>query len=660
MKTPFLVLLICTVFGLPAVFAQDFDFGKPNGDDLNLKNTPIDSNANAIVIKEFGTASIQIDDNDGHSYVDYRYHVKIKILNKQGFNQSNIEVPLWVYNNDKEDEMTELTAATFNFINGQYVRTDLDKKQVFTDNRSKYLKIKKFTLPNIKEGSIIEFTYRINRRNIFNFVTWAYQSGIPKLYSEFVGFIPAIYNFNASIRGYLKLSSQKGDVSKDCLRIQGQNIDCSRMTYIMKDIPPFIEESYMTAAANFKSAIYFELSDVQHLNGYKNNITKTWKDVDYELTSDKSFGGQMKRKDVFKDLLPAVLKNTSDDLSKAKAIYAYVKKSIVWNGYRGKYSENTIKKALDTHSGNIGDINLALVAALSAANLDAEAVMLSTRENGIVNNLYPVISDFDYVVAKVNIDGQSYLLDASDPLLPFGLLPMHCINDRGRVVNLKKESYWYDLKASQKDISRYTFDGALGEDGKIKGKLITYSNGYSALNKRNKILKSSSVDQYVEKLDEQMPEISILKHKISNLDSLDLPLIEDYDIEMKVFDRMNAQQFYFNPFFIDHTTKNPFNLSERNYPVDLAAANEKRVNILLRLPAGYTLNDQPKDLNIALPDGGGKYLSQISFMNDTINFSQVFQLNKAIYTPEEYLSLKEFFSRIIQQQKTDLILKKAK
>ncbi|RZK18649.1 MAG: transglutaminase domain-containing protein [Pedobacter sp.] len=134
----------------------------------------------------------------------------------------------------------------------------------------------------------------------------------------------------------------------------------------------------------------------------------------------------MKRKDVYKDLIPLITKDATDDLSKAKAIYNYIKKQVKWDNYYGIYSADNIKKSLDNRSGNTADINLNLIAALSAANLDAEAIILSTRENGTINKLYPVISDFNYVVAKVNIGEKSYLLDATEPLLPFGLLPLRC------------------------------------------------------------------------------------------------------------------------------------------------------------------------------------------------------------------------------------------
>ncbi|MEJ2900976.1 DUF3857 domain-containing protein [Pedobacter panaciterrae] len=655
----FSIALLLSFFSISHSYAQDFEYARITGSDIELKNTQLDSNANAMVIREFGTTAVQLDNATGKTYIDFEYHVRIKIFNKEGFNHGNIVIPLRIYRDD-EDEIKELKATTINIVNGQLVKTELDKKQVFNEKKNKYVSLTKFTMPNLMDGSIIEYSYRLHSPYIFNFKTWEFQSDIPKLHSEYIANIPAIYNYNVSLRGAQKLTKQNAEIKKECLMIAGNKIDCSKMTYIMKDVPALIEEDYMTAPSNFRSAIYYELSDYVMLNGGKKSITKTWKDVDYELNSDKSFGTQMKRKDVFKELMPQILGKASDDLSKAKAIYNYIRKNIKMNGFIGIYSENNIKTALEKHSGNTGDINLALIAALSAADLDAEAVILSTRANGVVNNLYPVISDFNYVVAKVNIGDKSYLLDATEPLLPFGLLPLHCINGNGRVINLKKPSYWYDLKASQKESTKYVLNAELTADGKLKGKLTTYSLGYAALKKRQRIVAANSVDEYVEKLDEQMPGISILKHSIENVDSLDNTLVEDYEIEMKVFDNLNADQSYFNPFFINRITKNPFNLNERTYPVDMGAASEERITMIIKLPANISVIDKPKDMSMALTENGGKYLASTSMQDDSFVFNEMLQFNKPIYESEDYLSLKEFYSRIIQSQKTDIVFKKTK
>lgn len=648
-----LSITLCSIH----LFAQDFEYGKFTGEDLNLKNTVLDSNANAIVIREFGTSAMRLDEGMQQMVIDFDYHIKIKIFNKNGFNTGNIIIPRRIYK-DNEDQIRDLQASTFAFIDGKVVRTELDKKNVFTEKKNKYTVLTKFTLPNLTEGCVIEYRYRLTIPSIFNFKNWDFQSDIPKLHSEYIANIPALYNYNALLRGSRKLTSNNGEINKKCMRVQGNEIDCSKLTYIMKDIPAFVEEDYMTSPDNFRSAIYYELSDYHILNGGKKSVTKTWKDVDHELTSDKSFGAQMKRKDLFKDVMPEILKNTTGELSKAKAVFDYIKKSIKRNGFIGIFSETNIKTALETRVGNTADINLALIAALSAANLDTEALILSTRSNGAVNTLYPVITDFNYVVAKVNIGGESHTLDATEPLIPFGLLPLHCMNGQGRVISLTKPSYWYDIKASQKEVIRHSFSAELTKEGVIKGQMTTYSMGYAALKKRMKIKAANSIEEYVEKLDEQMPRISINKHNITFIDSLDNPLIEVYDIEMKGYDDINKDQLYFNPFFINRTDKNPFNLNERTYPVDFGCTNEERINIFIKLPGNYQITDKPNDIIISLEDNGGKYISKNSIEGDTFTSQQLFQLNKPVYASDEYLSLKEFFSRMIQLQKTDVVFKK--
>jgi transglutaminase-like putative cysteine protease len=638
--------------------AQNFTFGSITYDDYEFDRKKLDSNANAIVLKEFGTASIQRDDITGSLELIFEHHVKIKIYNKEGFKEANIVIPTYK-DESREETISELKASTFNYVDNNFVETVMDKKAIFTENRSKYTRLTKFTLPSLKEGAIVEYSYKLRSPNLFNFRTWEFQSNIPKVISEYLVYIPGIYNYNVSLRGFQKLTDQKVELSKECLRLSGVPIDCSKINYVMKNIPAFIEEDNMTAPSNFKSAIYFELSDVQNLNGSKTSYTKTWRDIDYELSSYKTLGDQMKRKDVFKGLIPEITKGSSTDLDKAKSVYDYIKKQIKWNNYYGKYAEDNIKKALENRSGNVADVNLSLIAALSAAGLDAEAVILSTRDNGTVNKLYPVMSDFNYLIAKVNIADKSYLLDATEPLLPFGLLPLRCINDQGRVINLKKPSYWIDLTASQRTTTTYIMEGKMTTDGKIIGTLTTYTMGYAAYGKRKEILRYNSPDEYVEKLDERLTRMKILDHQILDLDSVENCLIEKYEVEFTINDGSNKDQFYFSPFFINTISKNPFNLNERTYPVDLGAASDERITVNIILPEKYQLLEKPKDMAIALPNAGGKYLLQTKMEGNTISMSQILQFNNAIYQPDEYLYLKEFYSKIIQNQKTEFLLKKA-
>jgi hypothetical protein len=182
-------------------YAQDFTFGGISPEDYNFDRKTIDSNANAVVLKEFGTARLQVDEGTGRIVVIFDYHIKIKIFNKEGFKHANIVIPTYK-DSEVEEFIQDLHASTFNFTGGQLVENEIDKKAIFKENRSKHTYLTKFTLPNIKEGSVIEYSYRLTSPLLFNFRTWEFQSEIPKVASEYVAFIPANYNYNVILRGF--------------------------------------------------------------------------------------------------------------------------------------------------------------------------------------------------------------------------------------------------------------------------------------------------------------------------------------------------------------------------------------------------------------------------------------------------------------------------
>ncbi|WP_207420963.1 DUF3857 domain-containing protein [Desertivirga brevis] len=654
-KTIILGLLALSSFHLKA--QEDFQFGKPSSAEFELKKYAQDTTANAVVLREFGTAYI----SSSNSNLIFNYHVRMKIFNSKAFDKGQIAVMIRNQGGDAFETMRDIKGVTFYpDENGLMRQSELDAKQIFKQTKAtKFSDLVKFALPNIRPGSIIEYSYQIESPFIHNFRTWEFQDDIPKIYSEFSPRIPGNYNYNVSLRGPFKLSKNKGEVEKECYSPGGGfKVDCSKMIYAMENIPAFKEEAFMTSPNNFKAAMYYELSDYTNFHGVKTNYTKDWKDIDHELKIYERFGLQLKKKEFFKDKLPTTLLTMTDSLEKAKGIYHFMQSWFRWNGFKGKYTDEGLKKAFEGHAGNVGDINLSLVAAMNCAGLNAEAVMLSTRENGLVNNLFPVESDFDYVICKFNIAGTHYLLDATDQLLPFGLLPLRCINDRGRVMPLNKPSYWIDLKASQKQSKTVSLRLDLNENGKAKGTLSIFSAGYEAYDKRRKIKKYNSTDDYVENLDESLQKIKILKQDIKNLDTIDQSLSESYDIEVDIADKVSKDRLILNPCFLDRVSENPFKLEERNYPIDQGAPSETRIVVEINYPDNFEIINKPSNVGLALPNNGGKFISSIAVEGNTLTFMNHNLLTKAIYSPEEYPYLKELYNKIIQSQQIDLVFKK--
>jgi hypothetical protein len=657
MKKTLLILLLLSLLKTTSK-AQDFYYGTFTQGEISMQRYDKDTSAHAVVLDEHGTAKIE-EVSDNSIKIVFEYHVKIKIFDSKGFAKGNVVIAL--NNNADEGETLEAIkgVTTYTDDDGSIKKTELDPAKVYKTKLNKYWTEAKFAMPAIKNGCIIEYTYITNSPFLGRFPKWNFQGDIPKIHSEYDVHQPGYWTYNASLRGPLKLTKDIAEIERSCFSARGNTCDCSHLVFGMDDIPAFIPEIDMTSPLNFLSSVNFQLVQYHNLStGAVTKYAKDWKDVDYDFKHSDAFGSQLRKKGLFKDLIASSISGKTDSLDKAKAVFEYIQKNIKWNEFYGTGSGDGIRKAVEMHSGSCADINLALIAALSEAGINAEAVILSTRDHGFINKLYPVTDDFNYVIAKVDISGKSYLLDATDPLLPFGILPLRCLNDQGRVMSLDKPSYWIDINTGQKRIRTFTIDLTLMPDGKLKGTFTQYSIGYDAYEKRKEIKRFNSIEEYVESLDEKSSKFKFLSSDISNLDSLDEPLVEKYDIEINEYKNPDRDHLIFNQFLLDHIIHNPYKLATRNYPVDKGMPSTERFSLTLHLPPNYVIDTPPQQINISLPDNGGKFETFFQPDNNSFNYSHIIQFNKAIYEPYEYSALKEFFNKIILFEKNMVTLNK--
>ncbi|WP_286727133.1 MULTISPECIES: transglutaminase domain-containing protein [Sphingobacterium] len=638
--------------------AQDFSFGKIKKEDFAITVDKIDTAANAFVLREYGSAEVSYDKNKG-PVVQFFRHVRIKILNKEAYNYANFSIPLYKSGNDREVLM-DIKGASYHLVGDKVVETEMTKANIFNENASENYAVTKAAIPQVQEGTIIEYRYRTESPFIFNLNAWEFQEDLPKIYSQYVTRIPEVFHYKANLKGGLAVSDRKVENYNTGLDSQVGEVLGNKTTYTMENIPAFHTEDYMTSSKNFRSIIFFELGRYSIPMGPTKDFSLTWENVRDKLVQDESFGGHVKRKTALKEFIEPVLQDSKDDLEKAVRLYTYFQKQIKWNNRHSIYAKN-IKEAIEKRTGNSADINLGLVNALRYAKLDAIPVILSTRENGYAGLYAPAISEFNHVIAQVKIGENYYLLDATSPYEMFGNIPMKCVNFQGRSIPLEGESDWVKLEANLASTYSNFFYGELSEDGALKGKWITSRNGYGASKMRERLQGSNSEEEFYEKIDEENNRIKINSFKVSNRESLDKPLTEEFEIEIKNFATLQNEQLLFNPYIDTKMSKNPFNLTERNYPIDFGSLVQEECYIEIKLPKGYAYPTEGKlkNISMALPERAARYIFKINNTTpDVLIIESATQLNKPLFMPEEYFDLKEFFSRIIQAEKLDVVLKK--
>src|SRR6476620_8358495 len=161
MKKSKSALFIVSLFFTLAVSAQKnqskFKFGDVKPEGFEPSAYSIDSSAGAVYLSDIGTTNFVGNKSRWFDHL-FKHYTRIRILNKTGYDAATWKINLY-RSGSRSEELTDVKCATYNLENGNVVKTDLDAQNIFEDNISSHYTQKKFTLPAIKEGSIIEVSY---------------------------------------------------------------------------------------------------------------------------------------------------------------------------------------------------------------------------------------------------------------------------------------------------------------------------------------------------------------------------------------------------------------------------------------------------------------------------------------------------------------------
>lgn len=642
-----LLLLTTTLFS-----QQDYVFGILNAKEKEMKYYEQDSTANAVVLYEEAKTEFFIY-NDSRVYIKTKVYRKIKVFNKEGANQADVSIEL--YNGEKQKEVVKnIKAVTHNGLKTNY----LIEKNIYTERLSDEISRVSFAMPNVQEGSIIEYEYIKESPYYYNFTGWDFQHEIPTIESVFTAEIPGNYVYYRTLFGYEKLAKNDSKIKRKCFYIDGIDgvADCEVLIYSMEHVPAFIEEDYMTSSKNYISSIRFELAEFKAFDGRRVKYSKTWKSVDKDYKRDKDIGSQLNKNSYFKKRIPEKIINEVDELTKAKNIFKLIQDHYNWNNKYRLFREMNVTKAYEKETGSIGEINMSLINALNACGIKTEMALLSTRKNGFPTKLHPVISDFNYIVARTVINGQTYFLDATDKNLPFGVLPFRCLNKDVRVMDFKNGSYWEEIIPINTSSKKVQMLLKINDEGNFEGNMRIIHSGYNAISKR-KVLKQISEEKYMSELEDLNDYLQIDTYNNSNIYNNELPIKEEFKLIIEN-DNEVANKVFLNPFILLENEDNPFKLKNRKYPVNFGYPRKTEHIITIYIPEEYTVESIPKSKVIQLPDDAGHITYKIEEKNSKISLKYSFVINLVQFNSNDYLYLKEFYKQhIIAKQELITLIK---
>jgi Transglutaminase-like superfamily len=636
---------------------KEFKFGKVSAEDFNAKPFGIDSAAAAVKIFDIGDCYFEYNERNGFEYI-YERHVRYKIVNKNAYDLADFQIALYRSNNSSKEDLLRMEAATYNLEAGKTVITKLGKDSKFTEEFNKNYQIKKYTLGNVKEGSIIEYKYAIRSPFTFQLRGWSFQSSVPTIYNEYNIKTPEYLMYKPSFSGYYKINQTKRETI-NAHYVTGVTSNANYSQYTLENVPALRKEAFITTMDDYITSIDFELMATRYPNDIYRDYTGTWPKIIKGLAEDENFGLFIKKSSIAKTILPTIINGETDTLKIANLIYNYVKNNVKWNDSHRLYSsEKNPKSILDKKTGSSADINLLLLIFLKEAKIDANPVLISTRSNGMHPG-YPIISKFNNILIHAKIGGKDLFLDATDKDHFLGMVSFESLNHQGFSIDLKTETgAWVSTEPTYGDEKAYNYSLTLDKENKLKGTILQYYKGYGALSLRNKYRSNASETEFVKKLKKDKQGLEIDNYKINNLDNFEEVLSEELTVTIEDNVEEAGNLIYLNPLLYERTKENFFKHETRNFPVDFAYPLKETIRATINFPNDYEIEKLPKGGLFKLPDNKGSFSISFLTQDKVVLVRSTIEINKSTFSPEEYFDIKELFKVIVEKQAEQIVFKK--
>lgn len=639
-------------------------FGKFSDEEIALKTYPLDPDAEAVFLFDEGKAWMDYDPSTGGFELMIERHQRIKILKSTGVDYATFV--FWLANSASfaKEEIINIKGLTLNTANSEPEETKLTKDGIFEESISDGLNKMTITFPQVKEGAIIDLTYIYKSDFVSNVPTWYFQRSIPTDYSYFQAVFPEYYSYSLDMKGFFSdrlienTIAEKG--SRSLVLSGGRNgnetINFGTRGYrwSAKEIPGLKSESLSPVASNYFFRVDFELASVNFPGQFGRNYSQSWEDIAVYYRKFSGHRAYLEPKKEVEEMVADWTSGMDAPAEKLIVIYEQVKKRLEWDGRYRIAAGNTPAKLLELSTGSSGDLNYFLISALRAAGITANPVLVSTRNNGYLSLARPSLQQFNHVIVQATLpDNSTLLLDASKADVPLPLLPLHDLNDRGRLI-MEESSDWVALQAPSEHKTALQLKLSLQPDGTLSGTAKYKASGYASLEDRRELSKETDLQQHLEKWTGQ----TLSEVEITGFDNRyeELNVTAQMDASAAVMNNENL--FYINAIMASHYPENPLTAETRLFPIDLQTPQDYVYVLQLELGEGVVVEEIPESVNFALPEGKGRYSLRFTEHNGDLQIIEKLSFKDPFFYAQEYAALKNFFDLVVEQQQTMVVLRK--
>jgi hypothetical protein len=600
-------------------------FGHVSRQEVAMEVFEADPSVDAAVMCEYGVYEPKTN--------TFTWNMRFKVFRKEGLKYLIMTIPA--------ESKSHIRGKVFNLKNGKVVESNLKKESIYQERIvGRYTRMR-IAPPNAREGSVVDIRFTLNGLPGM----WRFQKEIPVLWSELIIPPNEYITFNQRTIGFEPLYFASGN------------------RWIAKEMPPFHPEPFISSKNNYMTTMFIEISDV-HIpagashNGYYQSFTGSWEDVSDLFYEDSEYGELLRNANFFLNQAADEIRSVSD--SEAELVQdalQRIRQDVTWNKEERLFPSLSLRKVYEKEKmGNSADMNFLFLSLLSKLDIECYPMIISTRDEGLVNPYFPSISRFNYTISYVKIDDTFRPIDAADKYYPPDMLNMNCLNSGGLVVK-KDGGQWVEIRPEKQGKKLTNCSLELHESGMIEGVVQIHHAGYTAVDFRKKRIKYTTEAEYLEKFEQNHPGIMVLDYSVENLDEEFGNVTETFTIEIEGNANGTAGMIYLNPVVMDRLKENPFRLDQRKYPVDFTYGRNEIYILNLTLPDGFVPEQIPAPVKVITEDKSASFQYNVQQMDHMVQVMNQVSINQPVFLESEYEKLKALYNMMVNKEAEPVVVK---
>ena len=427
--------------------------------------------------------------------------------------------------------------------------------------------------------------------------------------------------------------------------------------YLIENQEPVADERYAPAFADISTYLHVSLD-------YK------WDDI-IQWYSDLSDQQAVADHTIEKLSRTLFSEGTMSDREKAQKIYDFVCKNIQYSSIDFRQSSYVPQKASDVYHSRLGDckdVSTLYVSLARAAGLNANLVLINTRNNGQYDVLLPSLN-FNHCIVKVLIDNKPVFLELTDPNLPFGHLQYYHqgaaileIPTGGKATGSQLAYLDFNSGFSDKVVRHSTV--SVDGNGNLSVRKQCLKTGARAAGVCESYYSADEKDRF-EKMQKSIAgnfdsKVSLKSVQFEQLEPLspEVKYHYEYEVEQGV-KKLGSFRSVKLPFSDVLAHMGAFEDGLRETPFDFNQYENTDLyeeQMVVKVDPGYELLEIPEDVKIDFH--GFRYTLTFSRKDaHTVHIRRVYEARRKYVPSTNYEELRNFIAKVVEAENAEIVMK---